>query len=394
MTPELLASGGASRRGVIWITGYSSAGKTTLGRIVSLKLAESGSPSLFLDGDDLRGILGHSWGYTDDERRELAKVYFRLCSYIASQQPNTLVISAAAMYAEVYQWLRDNVPGGMIVYLDVPEDVRHRRDAGTKGVYADIAKHRASYDVPESPDLVVPNPYGADLHASGERVVERYLSIPYQQADRGKSTYWDSYYRQHTGVLEPSPFAEVSRDVLRTKGATTLIEVGCGNGRDAVFFANSGFEVTALDTSPAAIDFCRSSHGRVAEFRVGALSTHAAARASSDAVYSRFVLHAMTLDEEIDFLKAATAVVRPGGNLLIECRSIQDPLARKGKIVSPTERIHGHYRRFIVLDEIIQRVTAAGFEIESAIEDNGLAVFGDEDPTVIRLIATKPPDLG
>src|SRR5436190_11173825 len=79
-----LGSRAAAKSGVIWITGYSSAGKTTIGRVVASELQRSGSPSIFLDGDDLRGILGGR-GYSDDERRELARVYLRLCSHIASQ---------------------------------------------------------------------------------------------------------------------------------------------------------------------------------------------------------------------------------------------------------------------------------------------------------------------
>ena len=49
--------------GVIWITGFSAAGKTTVGRRVAAELQALGLPTIFLDGDDLRSILGSSWGY-------------------------------------------------------------------------------------------------------------------------------------------------------------------------------------------------------------------------------------------------------------------------------------------------------------------------------------------
>ena len=93
---------------------------------------------------------------------------------------------------------------------------------------------------------------------------------------------------------------------------------------------------------------------------------------------------------EIGTLQAAFSALRPGGEILIECRSINDPLARQGEVIGPTERIHGHYRQFIIMENIRARLETAGFEVLSTIEGNGLAVFGDDDPVVIRVRARKP----
>ena len=51
-------------RSVVWITGNSSAGKTTVARHLHNLIAESGVNCIFLDGDDLRSILSRRWGYT------------------------------------------------------------------------------------------------------------------------------------------------------------------------------------------------------------------------------------------------------------------------------------------------------------------------------------------
>jgi hypothetical protein len=42
-----------------------------------------------------------------------------------------------------------------------------------------------------------------------------------------------------------------------------------------------------------------------------------------------------------------------------------------------------------VADELEQRVTNAGLEVETMVESDGLAVFGDDDPVVIRLVGSK-----
>lgn len=375
--------------GVIWVTGHSSAGKTSVGRIVASMLNDARTPSVFLDGDDLRGILGNKWGYTAEERRELARVYFRFCSHLASQNI-TVVISAVAMYDEIFAWFKQNVPHAMLVYLDVPEATRRTRDAATKGVYADIKGNAGHYDVPSSPDLTLHNLDGTDLNVLAAEIISTFSSIHDDGADRGKSKYWDSFYAKRTGALKPSPFAVHVHGQIPEARGFDLLEVGCGNGRDSVYFAQAGCSVTAIDTSEAAIAACRDTHGDAALFVHGKVAEIGIRPGSFDAAYSRFVLHAMTLDEELDALKAIAEALKPGGRFFVECRSINDPLARKGEVLSPTERIDGHYRRFIVADDLLQRVADVGLQVESIVESNGLAVFGDEDPVVIRLVASKP----
>ena len=180
---------------------------------------------------------------------------------------------------------------------------------------------------------------------------------------------------------------------------TKLIEVGCGNGRDASYFAVKGHTVTALDISESAIKLCTDKYrGLSIRFQVGKLSVNelkAAAQLdyhypySVRVLYCRFVLHAMPLQDEIELLLAANEVLPLGGAFYIECRSIKDPLASKGKVLSRTERVHGHYRRFIVLEELVARLEASGFQVIEQTEQAGLAIHANDDPVVIRIKAKK-----
>ena len=133
--------------GVIWITGYSASGKTTVARKVESRLRAYGLRTVFLDGDDLRSIFGNKWGYTREERVELAHVYFRLCSHLVSQG-STVVIAAIAMYKEVSKWMHTNIPNAVEVFLNVPEDERRLRDTSTKKVYERMGDINLSYDKP------------------------------------------------------------------------------------------------------------------------------------------------------------------------------------------------------------------------------------------------------
>jgi len=88
-------------------------------------------------------------------------------------------------------------------------------------------------------------------------------------------------------------------------------------------------------------------------------------------------------------LKISYQLLNKDGKFFIECRSTNDPLSQKGEILSRTERVFGHYRRFIILDEFIQRLVQVGFVVVEAIENIGLAKFGEEDPMIIRIQAVK-----
>ena len=47
------------------------------------------------------------------------------------------------------------------------------------------------------------------------------------------------------------------------KGNQAILDVGCGSGRDSVFFANQGFDVTAIDGSQNLIDLAKETDNRV-----------------------------------------------------------------------------------------------------------------------------------
>ncbi len=344
---------------------------------------------ILLDGDDLRSIFADRWGYERSERVELARVYFRLCSHLASQG-FVVVIAAIAMYDDVRAWVHTNVTNSTEVFLDVPRQVRLTRDAGTKKVYSSGVDLEAIYDPSVSPDLRIENFGEKSAVDTANQIVAFFLDQDAtDESDRGKSGHWNTYYAITIGALDPSPFAITAEE--RMPGASVVLDVGCGNGRDTSYIDNRGHRVTGLDSSASAIALCEKVHeASSADFVSGSVSEYVDAWTDRfDVLYSRFVLHAMTESEELGLWRDARKILRPSGIVMVECRSIKDPLARQGEVLSPTERIAGHYRRFIVIGDLCRRLEDRGFVIDSATEANGLAVHGDEDPVVIRVFAHK-----
>jgi adenylylsulfate kinase-like enzyme len=121
---------------VIWITGLSGAGKTSLAHATASRLRSSGEGVVQLDGDELRAVFGDAAANEQSHSREarlaLAMQYARLCRVLAGQGL-TVVISTISLFKEVHAWNRQNLPGYFEVYMKVPVQELRRRDP--KGIY-------------------------------------------------------------------------------------------------------------------------------------------------------------------------------------------------------------------------------------------------------------------
>jgi adenylylsulfate kinase-like enzyme len=145
---------------VIWVTGLSGAGKTTL--CVALEhLAKPRIPEFFrIDGDVVRDLFGQGLGYTEPERVVQINRLQALAGMLAEQG---LVVAVAALYAhpDLLAWNRQNLPGYFEVYLDAPLQLVQQRDS--KGLYSAAAESPSPqmvgldipWHAPPQPDLTI-----------------------------------------------------------------------------------------------------------------------------------------------------------------------------------------------------------------------------------------------
>jgi adenylylsulfate kinase-like enzyme/SAM-dependent methyltransferase len=390
--------------GLIWITGYSGAGKTTVAKIVSLKLKERGYPVLLLDGDELRSILGEKYGHGIDDRKQLACVYSRLCKKI-SDSGITVVIATLAMFESVRMENRESNSNYLEVYLEVPFHVRAARDP--KGIYlAASKKTEASYssaglEEPRNPDLIIRNFGEVTPEVAATEIAEKYINQDSRNVTgtecvttiKGNNyQYWDGYYKKRIAPINPSSFAFFCNENFLDMHCH-ILEFGCGNGRDTFYFSKR-HRITGVDTSSVAIQ--TNQKRAMAEgilnidFIAGEFGTEIPGLPYVvDAVYGRFVLHAMPLDAEIRVLNASWELLKNGGRLFLEFRTDKDPLMKNGVYVSRNERFTNHYRRFINFADVCDRISKAGFLITYCTEKKGLATHGDDDPFIGRIIAGR-----
>ena len=146
--------------GVLWFTGLSGAGKSTIANIVEKKLAARGRHTFLLDGDNVRHGLNRDLGFTEADRIENIRRVGEVARLMADAGLIVLTAFISPFRAE-REMVRKMMPEGEFIeiFVDTPLAEAERRDA--KGLYA---KARAGelknftgidspYEAPEKPEI-------------------------------------------------------------------------------------------------------------------------------------------------------------------------------------------------------------------------------------------------
>lgn len=160
-----------------------------------------------------------------------------------------------------------------------------------------------------------------------------------KQRPPGQKSHWDETFAKSAAFFgeEASGFAKLSLDLFRRNGVGSLLEIGCGQGRDALLFASNAIEVTAVDYSETALaDLTKiaAQAGLSSQIHV---RTHDVreplpfADASFDACYSHMLLCMELSTAEIAFiLREIHRILKPGGLTVYSVRSNFDKHYRAG----------------------------------------------------------------
>ncbi|PAP78667.1 sulfate adenylyltransferase subunit CysN [Rubrivirga marina] len=167
------------RAGVVWLTGLSGSGKTTIARHVERRLQAAGVQTVRLDGDALRHGLNGDLGFDAADRAEAVRRTGEVARLLVDQGLVVLcalVSPSAADRARV----RALVPEGRFLEVYVEVDVETARARDPKGLYARADRGEiegftgvsAPYEPPPAPDVVLPTA-SASIEASVETLWRR-----------------------------------------------------------------------------------------------------------------------------------------------------------------------------------------------------------------------------
>jgi adenylylsulfate kinase len=163
---------------VMWLIGLSGAGKTAIGQEVH-RLLKARRPNVaFLDGDQVREMMGNDLGHSLADRRKNAERISRLCQWL-DRQGIDVVCAILSMFPESQAWNRANFSRYFEVYIRVSPEVLQARDP--KGLYLrarrgeakDVAGVDLPFTPPPHPDLILDNDASlASLTGMAERIIE------------------------------------------------------------------------------------------------------------------------------------------------------------------------------------------------------------------------------
>ncbi|ASU23129.1 adenylyl-sulfate kinase [Vibrio qinghaiensis] len=160
---------------VLWFTGLSGAGKSTIAGALEQRLAQLGYHTYLLDGDNVRHGLCNDLGFSEQDRRENIRRIGELAKLMADA--GLIVLSAfISPHRAERQLVRDMLPQGEFieVFVNTKLDVCEQRDP--KGLYKKARAGEISnftgidseYESPQNPEI--------DL-AAGEKSIDELVEI-------------------------------------------------------------------------------------------------------------------------------------------------------------------------------------------------------------------------
>lgn len=167
---------------LIWFTGLSGSGKSTIASELEAKLYDMGKLTYILDGDNIRYGLNSNLGFTKEDRSENIRRISEVCKLFVD-----VGIITIATFVSPFRYDRDRVRNLLgkdfvEVYVDCPLEICEGRDP--KGIYkkarnGDIKNFTgidSPYEVPENPEIIL-----STYKSSIDKCVDKILDYLFQK---------------------------------------------------------------------------------------------------------------------------------------------------------------------------------------------------------------------
>jgi bifunctional enzyme CysN/CysC len=145
---------------ILWFTGFSGSGKSTIANIVEKQLHARGNHTITLDGDNVRHGLNRDLGFTEADRVENVRRVAEVSKLMLDAGLITLSCFISPFKSE-RQMARNRVEDGEFVeiFVDTPLEVAEGRDAqglykkARSGEIKNFTGIDSPYEVPENPEI-------------------------------------------------------------------------------------------------------------------------------------------------------------------------------------------------------------------------------------------------
>jgi bifunctional enzyme CysN/CysC len=183
VTREAHAAQKGQQPKLLWFTGLSGSGKSTIANMVEKKLHALGRHSFLLDGDNVRHGLNKDLGFTDADRVENIRRIGEVAKLMTDAGLIVLTAFISPFRAE-RDLVRAMLPAGEFVEIFVDTPLKTAEERDVKGLYAkarsgEIAHFTgisSPYEAPERPDIRIDTTRESP-EAAAERIVEHIMGV-------------------------------------------------------------------------------------------------------------------------------------------------------------------------------------------------------------------------
>lgn len=117
---------------------------------------------------------------------------------------------------------------------------------------------------------------------------------------------------------------------LKNKRVKTILDLGCGGGRDSVFFSKKGFEVVALDIFADKVQQKKLKKAGIKFFNKDIRRINFKPE-SFDVIYAHLSLYYFDDKTTDKIFNNLYDILKPGGYIFVKCKSTADPIFGRGK---------------------------------------------------------------
>lgn len=207
------------------------------------------------------------------------------------------------------------------------------------------------------------------------------------------SSQQDVWNKAHTAggldhyATDATSFAKEVQQIIPQK--SYILELGCGAGNDAIFFADNEHKILSSDFSEVAIEKNKKLYtNKNLLFSVIDISkTFEFPDNNFDVIYARLSLHYFTDSTTKSVFNEIYRTLKPSGYLCFVCKSIQDPLYGKGEEVEKDMFNNNGRIRHFFSEKYAKECLGNMFSIIKL--ESGTEAFYGEPSAYVKVIAQK-----
>lgn len=162
---------------VIWLTGLAGSGKSTIGRTLYENLKNTYNNIVYLDGDELRDLLGH-YGYDKQGRIDMAIKRSQFAKFL-NDQGMIVIVTTISMFDEIYKYNRENLKNYFEIYIKcdmqelIKRDQKRLYTKALNGEIKNVVGIDIKYDEPKA-HLMLDNSMQENLDGKVKFIINKF----------------------------------------------------------------------------------------------------------------------------------------------------------------------------------------------------------------------------